>query len=228
MDDLTVIYLTANEMPDRWVEFALKHLHKAIDGSPIISISRKPMQLGIKNILDTEPKCYWNIYRQLMYGAMAATTPFIALAEDDVLYTKAHFREFRPPKDKVSYNRARWSLFTWDNIYCVRQRISNCSLIAPRDLIIEAISERISKYPQGCSNDVTGEVGREKVDRRLGVTIRGCVEWYCSDPIVQLNHPTGSDDRQKAQWKRHGQIKAYDIPHWGKATDIIKIYRGEA
>lgn len=224
MDDLTVIYITSNEMPKKWVDFALGHLHKSIGDTPIISISRAPMALGT-NLIDTAPKSYWNIYCQLLRGALLAKTPFVAMAEDDVLYTKEHFCEFRPAKDHVSYNRSRWSLFTWDKIYCVRQRISNCSLIAPRELLIEALTERCIKHPNGAPDEITGEVGRAKVEKWLGVTNRACSEWYSYGPIVQLNHPDGSDATQKRKWKRHGQIRAYDIPYWGKATDIIKIYQ---
>lgn len=225
MDDLTVIYLTANEMPDHWVKFAVGHLLTAIKDTAVISISRKPMDFGT-NLIDTEKKCYWNIYHQLLRGAMLAKTPFVALAEDDVLYTKEHFCEFRPAKDHVSYNRSRWSLFTWDNVYCVRQRISNCSLIAPRDLLIDALQERERRHPNGAPDEITGEVGRDKVAKWLDVKPRLCTEWYSYGPIVQLNHPTGSDATQKTQWKRHGQIRAFDIPYWGKATDIVNVYKG--
>lgn len=225
MDDLTVIYITSNEMPQRWVNFALGHLYKAIGNTPLISISRVPMALG-NNFLDTEKKCYWNIYRQLLRGALAAKTTFVAMAEDDVLYTKEHFCEFRPALDHVSYNRSRWSLFTWDKVYCIRQRLSNCSLIAPRELLIEALTERNLKHPDGAPDEITGEVGRAKVEKWLGVTNRACSEWYSYGPIVQLNHPKGSDETQKTQWKRHGQLRAYDIPHWGKATDILNQYTG--
>lgn len=230
MDDLTIIYITANTLPKSWVDFQTKHLIKAANGSRIISISREPMNFG-ENLLDTEKKCYWNIYFQLLRGAKEAKTPFVAMAEDDTLYTKEHFSKFRPPMDAVSYDRARWSLFAWDNMYCMRQRISNCSLVAPRDYLIEALEERNRKYPNG--NDYVGEVGRSKVEHRLGVSVRNCVEWYCHNPIVQLNHEGGTDKGDygiingRHMIKKHGQMKAYDIPYWGKATDILKVYRGE-
>jgi hypothetical protein len=227
MNDLTILYITASEVPENWMEFQLYHLKKSIGDSPIVSISRKPLDLGT-NLIDSEPKRYWNIYMQMLRGALAADTPYVAMVEDDTLYTKEHFTAFRPPLDAVSYNRARWSLFTWDNIYCMRQRISNCSLIAPREYLITALKERSEKYPNG--NEYVGEVGRSKVEHRLGVTVRNCVEWYCHNPIVQLNHEGGTDKGDygivngKHLIKKHGQMKAYDIPYWGKATDILKYY----
>jgi len=227
MNDLTILYITANEMSERWMRFQIGQLLKAVGDTPIISLSRKPMDLGT-NMIDSEPKSYWNIYMQMLRGAWEAKTPYVAMAEDDTLYTKAHFEEFRPPLDKVAYDRSRWSLFVWERVpmYCVRQRISNCSLIAPRELLIEALTERKERWPNGAPIDLVGEVGRAKVDQRLGVTVRGCIEWYSYGPIVQLNHSDGTDDTQRRNWKRHGQIRAYDIPHWGKAKDIVGIYNG--
>lgn len=232
MNDLTIIYITANEMPEHWMEYQLGVLEFAIQGSPIVSVSRKPMQLGV-NLIDNEPKSYWNIYTQMLRATKAAETEFVAMAEDDVLYTREHFAEFRPQANEVSYDRSRWSLFSWesDPIFCLRQRISNCSLIAPRKLLIDALEERQAKHPNGLPNAMTGEVGREKVEKKMGVSVRKCAEWWCKNPIVQLNHLTGTDvgdygkDKSGRRLvKPHGQIKAIEIPYWGKASEIVKHY----
>lgn len=233
MNDLTILYITASEMPERWMAYQLAHLQNAIGNTPVISVSRKPMSLGT-NLLDTEPKSYWNIYMQMLRAAKLADTPYVAIAEDDTLYTPEHFKDFRPPLNAVSYDRARWSLFTWDNIYCMRQRVSNCSLIADRKYLIEALEERKAKYPDGLPNDKVGEVGRSKIEHRMNIPVRNAVEWYCKNPIVQLNHPSGTDNPLgyamvdgKKMVKKHGQMKAYDIPYWGKATNIIEMYTGK-
>ncbi len=221
MTDLTIIYLTNNQLGPRWTAFQLGHLLEAVGDYPIISISREPMELG-KNLLDGGPfNSYWNIYFQMLRGARLAETQYVAVAEDDVLYTRAHFQEHRPPADAVAYDRSRWSLFTWDPMFCLRQRISNCSLVAPREYLIDALEERDAAWPQGAPNEITGEVGRDKVSDWLKVKRRNSVEWWSTGPIVQLNHPLGIEDRQKRQWKRHGQIRANEIPHWGRATDIV-------
>lgn len=227
MGDLTIIYLTANAMPDRWMRYAQEHLIQAADGAPIISISRKAIGFGDVKMLDTYPKSYWNIYRQLRIGAEAAQTKYVAMAEDDVLYTRAHFREFRPKDTEVSYDRSRWSLFVWEPkpMYCLRQRVSNCTLIAPREYLIDALQERERRWPDGYKHDsIVGEVGRRIIEKNLDVSYRNAAEWYCSNPVVQLNHVDGTDERQRTKWKRHGQIKAWDIPFWGKAEDIVKEY----
>jgi hypothetical protein len=227
-NDLTIIYITNNLMPKVWVDFQISSFIKASEGFNVISVSRKPMDLGT-NLIDSEPQSYWNIYYQLMRAAKIADTDFIATAEDDTLYTHEHYQEFRPKLDEIAYDRSRWSLFSWDKnpIYCLRNRVSNCAMISPRQLFIDAIEERIEKYPKGLPNSEIGEVGRERVELRLKVKRNKLVEFYCSNSIVQLNHINGSDIRQKEKWKSHAQIKAYDIPTWGKAYDIVQIFNKE-
>lgn len=228
--DLTILYITASAVPKHWQEYQIKHLLEASAGAPIISVSRFPLSLGT-NLIDSEPKSYWNEYMQLLRAAKLATTPFVAMAEDDTLYTKQHFYEFRPPMDAVSYDRSRWSLFTWDPLYCLRQRISNCSLVASREYLIDALEERQRTWSSPPDDKLLGEVGRSNVDSRLKVSRRNMVEFYSRGPIVQLNHPAGTDKGDYGRQggvrmiKRHGQIQAYDIPYWGKAIDIAKEYR---
>jgi hypothetical protein len=174
--------------------------------------------------LDEEPKCYGNIYKQILRGAKIADTKYIGIAEDDTLYSKEHFNCFRPKDDEFAYNRARWSLFTWSPIYSLRNRISNCSLIAPRELLIEALEERFAKYPDNYPNNLMGECGRNSLERVLGITERKSVEFLSEVPIVQLSHPSGSEDRQKIMRKKLAEIKAYSIPPWGIADNILKHY----
>jgi hypothetical protein len=228
MVDLTIIYITANKMPAAWMDYQTSMLLLvASKGVPIISISREPMRLGT-NFVEHEPHGYWNIYRQLCYGARQATTQYIAMCEDDTLYPLQHFTEYAPQENAFSYNRARWSLFAWEKrpVYCLRERVSNCTLIAPRDLVIAAIQERLDKYPDGDTMPQTfvGEIGRRRVEKGLKVTRRKSHEWCSTVPVVQLNHPHGIDARQKAQHKKHAKVKAYDIPYWGKAADIVAKY----
>lgn len=236
VNDLTVIYMTANTMPEHWVRFQLDHLKKASEGYSKICITRKEMSypFDAQVLLDKDKKSYWNIYHQLLRGAKEAKTKFVAMAEDDTLYTREHFTQFRPKDNEVSYNRSRWSLFTWEArpMYCIRNRISNCSLIAPREYLIECLEERERRWPNGFywgstpRDDLVGEVGRSMVEHNLKVTVRNKTEWYSGSAIVQLNHCSGTDLTQKHKRKQHGQIKAYDIPYWGTAERIVNEYRG--
>src|SRR5260221_1118304 len=167
--DITIIFLTANKLPKRWAEFQKEKLLEATGSAPIITISRDPLNWGI-NMLQTEGYGPSNIYFQMLKGAKVATTDYIAVAEDDVLYPKEHF-EYRPAIDTFAYNLNRFNLFTWGTpTYSWKNRMGNFTLVAPRKLTVEALEERFNKYPNG--TPVSGELGRENAEIKLGLTIR--------------------------------------------------------
>ena len=223
MIDITAIFLTLNRMPPRWSEFHMSHLMAALGDIPVISISRVPMDFGTNLIDDAEP-CYSNYYRQILRGAKIAETKFIAVVEDDVLYHENHFRRFRPADDEFSYNRCRWSVFSWgDPQFSLRNRISNCSCIAPRELLITALTERFA-LPGRVHEGLMAECGRADVEAKLGITQRKKVEFYSRLPIVQLSHDGGTEHRQREHRKAHAEVRAFEIPYWGRAEDLLMYY----
>lgn len=224
MAEATVIYLTASELPESFASKQRDILKSSVGDLPIISVSRKPLDFGI-NLLDTEPRSMSNIYFQLLRAAKVATTDYIIVAEDDTLYPPEHFTFHRPPLDTFAYNQHRWALFTWGRpMYSWRNRKSNATLIAPRKLLIETLEERFAKYPNGTPEEMTGEVGRPFVEKLLGVTERKSVEVYSEDPVVQFNHEHASEVRQRTRRKNWGPLRAFDIPYWGKASEVVKLY----
>ena len=221
--DITIIMLTANKVPKNWAQFHKEKLLEAAGSSPIITISREPLNWGI-NLLQTESYGISNIYFQLLKGAKAATTEYIGVAEDDTLYPKEHF-EYRPPPDTFAYNQNKFGLFTWGKpTYFWKDRIKNSTLVVSRKLLIDALEERFAKYPDGTPAGLTGEMGRHNVEDGLGLTRRRAV-WFTTEiSIVALDHEFGIDRLAKSHRKRMGILRSYDIPYWGKAEDIIKKF----
>lgn len=221
MNDLTAIFLTNNEVPESWAAFHRSVLLKELDGTPLITMSRKPMDLGI-NILQDKPKSLSNIYWQLLRAAKIAKTDYIAVVEDDSLYPREHFL-YRPRKDRIGYNMNHWSLFTWGTpTYSWRNRRGNYTMLSYRKLVIEALEERFKKYPDGTPERITGEIGRPMVERNMGITLRPVEEFETTVGIINFNHSNASDDLQLRQRKSLGEIRAYDIPFWGKAEALVK------
>jgi len=225
MKDLTILYITANKIPENFAEYQRKVLLEAIGDYPLVSISRNPLDFG-KNLIDTAGISASNIYRIILRGAKEAETEYIAIAEDDTLYPKEHFDFYRPEKDTFAYNQNRFSLFTWGvPTYSWRNRKTNATLIAPRKLLIEALEERFAKYPSGTAPNISGELGRERIEKSLGITIRKSVEVFSGISVIQINHEMGIDDRAKRHKKTLGPIKAYDIPFWGRANELIEHFK---
>ncbi len=226
-DPMTIIFLTVNKVPEGWREYHKKVLLEAIGNFPLITVSKKPMpDMPGLNILQTEPESSSNIYYQMLKAVKLATTPYVAIAEDDVLYCREHFISFRPPMDTFAYNMTRWSLFTFDEpTYSYRQRIGNFSLIAPRELMIEALEERFAKYPNGTPDDRTGELGKARIEKALKLTPRKMVEFWTTIPIVQFSHDFGTEKIQQTHRKRRGMLRAWDIPKWGRSDELVKKFK---
>jgi hypothetical protein len=224
MEDLTIIYLTASQIPKKFADRQRDILKKASKGARIISVSREPLDYG-DNIIDDRPKSLSNIYWQMLRASKMATTPFVAVAEDDCLYDENHFSFYRPNSDTFAYNQNRFALFTWgEPMYSWRNRKSNSTLIAPRQLLIDTLEERFAKYPDGTPEEITGEVGRRMVESNLKVTPRKSKEVFSEVSVIQFNHDNASEDRQVRHRKKHGQIKAYDLYYWREAKKLIQIY----
>ena len=226
MKDITAVFLTSNEVPEEWMKFHNQCLIEALDGAQLITLSRKFMpDLPGLNILQDKPKSLSNIYWQLLRGAKMAKTDYIAVVEDDTLYPKEHFLQ-RPSIDKIGYNMNHWSLFTWGTpIYSWRNRRGNYSMLSYRKLVIEALEERFTKYPNGTPDRITGEIGRAMVERNMGITLRDVQEFETTVSIINFNHSNASDRLQLLQRKNLGHIQALDIPKWGKAADLVKKWQ---
>ncbi len=229
--DLTIIFCTANQVPINWASYQWRVLQEAADQFPIIRITRDQSETGnhfnvSATVFDNEQKCLSNIYWQMLRAARIATTEYVAMAEDDCLYHKSHFTFFRPKHDEFAYDQNRMGLFTWGHpTYNWRNRKSNCTLIAPRKLLIEALEERFTKWPNGTPDNLTGEVGRGMVEKNLGITRRKSVEVFNDISVIMVNHEYGSEDRQKTHKKSMGPIRAYDIPYWRNALDLISYFK---
>lgn len=219
MPDLTVIFLTLKKLPLGWQKYHKEVLLDAIDDTKLIEISPDG------DLIQNEPPSQSNVYKQLLRGAKIATTEYIAVAEDDTLYCKDHF-QYRPEKGVFAYNQSHWSLFTWgEPMYSWRDRIGNFTLIAHREDVIEALEERFTKYPNGTPEGKTGEIARWRTDAQLGLTPRKMHEFQTKTPVINLTHQLGLDERARRQRKAHGTLRAYDIPTWGKAKDLIKQFK---
>lgn len=235
MSDLTCLFLTVNKVP--WMKYHNKVMLEAIGDYPLITISREPMDLPGIQLRQTEAQSHDNLFRQLLRGAKEATTDYVAMVEDDMLYSKDHFH-LRPVLNAFGYNWNRWSLFTFgEPTYSFKRRFCQGASILPRLYLIEALEERFAKWGT-IPHHLNGEVGYPIVDKNLGVTLRNSEVLYSSTPVVQIHHIYGTplasrthfnendttDPIKRQTRKRMGMKRAYEIPFWGKSKDLIKNF----
>jgi len=236
--DLTCLFLTLNKVP--WMKYHNEKMLEAIGDYPLITISREPMDLPGIQLRQDEEQTHDKIFRLMLQGAKVATTDYIAMVEDDMLYSADHF-ELRPPLDTFGYNWNRWVMFTWgEPIYSFKRRLCNGCSILPRIEMIDALEERYAKWKDGMPHLLAGELGYAKVENNLGVRVRKAIPMYSKTPVVQIQHTFGTpgigvpasklkpgdtiDLEARKTRRRHGMMRAYEIPFWGRSEDLIKHF----
>lgn len=222
MKDITIIMPTPNKVPRRWAEYHRQVLLEAIGDTPIITISKEPLDWG-QNIIQTEYGIR-NLYEQILRSAKMANTPYIAIAEDDTLYPKEHF-EFRPPLNKVAYDLNRWVIFTWGTpFYFHKPHFCTGGMIAPRELLVFSLEERLNKYPNEMPPGLLKEVGRNDWEKRNRITQIPSISYYAKYPYLCFNHDFSVEFGQINHNKKAWPVRAYDIPKWGRAEDVVKLF----
>lgn len=236
MDNLTIVYYTSNWLDERNPYFLTntrKYLLEAAKGLPIISVSQKPIDFGENYYIGDVGRSHLNLYYQILTGAKMAKTKYVAMAEDDILYSYEHFHTYLPEKDKFAYNMSRWSIYTWSKppIFSFKaNRMVVNSLIAKRDMLVEALEERFERLnillKEGKKEEdiihTWGDPGR--YEKLLGVTERETEEFWSVDPNVVFSHPEAFGYGVLGSRKKLGDLRAFEIPHWGRAEHIVKLY----
>lgn len=222
MSDLTVVYYSANVVPEEFGAKIRNQIKKATD-APIISVTKKATDFG-HNIVVSTPRSHISIYRDALVGVKAAKTKYVALCEDDVLYSPEHFKR-RPTDGVFAYNMSSWNIHPWESIFHHKAggRRNLNSLICERDLFIQAMEERFAKHPEGTDAAVWAEPG--KYEKNIGVTIRPTEVFYSNPPNIIFYHETALSYEHLAKRKRVGEFRAIEIPYWGRAEEIIKEYK---
>jgi len=226
VNDLTIIYLTANVISAKFGRNMTQQFVQAAGDSKVIVVCKKRMDTSLDQIVFDTPRSHINIYREALAGVKMAQTKYIAIAEDDVLYPKEHFQK-RPRDDRrFAYNIACWSIYTWSDppIFSYTGRRNHGMLICRRDLYIEAFEERFSKFTDDSQIDNAYWAEPGKYERQLGVTPRPTEVFYTDPSCIMFTHPEGLSMNTLGMKKRLAPIRAYEIPYWGRAEEVVKFY----
>jgi glycosyltransferase involved in cell wall biosynthesis len=202
MTDITLLYYTANRIPEPFAEKVRDHLLNAAHGKPIISISQKPIDFG-KNICVAIEPSRRGIYVQMLVGAMACNTKYVALCEDDCLYVPEHF-EYEP-KNGFAYNMNQWHLR--GNVYFYRGHMAAWVCIAPTELLIKNTQKRLLEHPG--NEDIKMKIPRETFQTEI--------------PVITIRHKNSLDGVPSIPNKYK---RMPEIPYWGGASELWRQIDG--
>ena len=220
MSDLTILYYTANKIP---LKFATRLRQIIKDGSKddIVSVSKQPIDFG-DNHISPYRTSHVGVYKDILLGARFVKTKYVALAEDDTVYSPAHFK-FRPKDGHFAYNLGFWSIFTWVSpaVFSFKTRRNNSNLICETKILIDTLSERLQKHPDEEKADLSiwGEPGR--YEGHLGIKEYPTQNFYTTPANIMFSHEDGLQFKGLGTRKKLGDVRATSIPYWGGANKIM-------
>ena len=234
MSDISLIYYTDNQLDPFLFAKCQEKLLEAAQGKRIISVSQKPLDFGDNICVGNIGRSNESLFTQVLTGAKAATTKYVALVEHDCLYSPEHFN-WQPPNDFVFwYNVNHWFVQwggsnTGQYSYLRRKVLSN--LICERNLLIEAVEEKLAILKQGaqirkglpgacepgvCSNEdaFVGIVGKDLGKVPGDYRARG---FSTVVPNLDIRHG------QNFSGGRIAKKKCYSLPYWGSFHSVMGV-----
>ena len=224
-------------------------LVKAANGRPIISVSHKPIKLGINICIGEQKPCWLLLYKQLFLGVKLAETKYVAMAEHDCMYTDEHF-SFEPPKDDTFYYNENHYLVQYSEkkhqemkgMYSRywTQRLALSQMICNRDLLRETLDKRLSLLDKDRTLVrkivFAGEPGLSKL------RIENAQKWaksgkpvylkqYLKDQLDQEKYDVfktkipNLDIRHDNNFTgpKRGKKRTYEVPYWGRFERIMNV-----
>ncbi len=210
LNDRTVVYYSANQEDPVFEQKIIDDLKKKAGNIPIISVTRKPIDLGTNICIGEQPISYTNEWRQLLIGLKAAKTKYCMTAESDCLYPEDYFT-FTPPRDDTMYY--------YDNIYLVWKnhngfwtKTGHCegAEICNREYWISQIEPLLGKGWEPNSREWESEVVRKFFPNEGIFTGNGVITFK-----------TGNGVSSRSTFINN---KLREIPYWGKISDLKAKY----
>jgi len=230
MENLTLLYYSANLIPEYFMKNVQNQVLKASPNTPIISVTQKPIDFGKNICVGDIGQSAYNIYKQILIAVREAKTDYVACVEDDVMYPKEHF-QYRPLYPLLAYDINKWCVFSWDKnpIYSQRSgRRTMTSMVGFRDVLLKTLEERYAKYPTIESipphlyEFYWGEPGR--FEDHLGLEHVDTMKYDCPVPHIQFSTPEAFGFLHLGKRKAHGNIRVESLEPWGTAKQILSNY----
>ena len=246
MADLTILYLTHNQLDEEIATFCRQKLLEVANIYPIISISQAPLEFGHNVCVGPIGIKFESLLAQIIRGCQEASTSFVAVAEHDCLYTSEHFQH--RPSDPVvfEYNTNHWFVYwkspypTREYLYSHARRYPLSQIICYRESLLNAITERLTLTNAGVTCLARGGdpgvlqlTEWKNLKDRIGVLPNTSPELLAQAEahVQRWNHrgfatPYPNLDIQHSQnftgAKRAKHSGCYELPYWGRFEQVIK------
>lgn len=231
MSDLTLLLATANVMPEKTAKKIRDYVIEVTENQyPIISVSQEPIDFGKNMCLGRIGVSKYNEFLQILLGAKQVQTKYVAVIDDDALYSPDHFK-FRPPDDVFAYEINYWFAQTGKDYYWrasdFNSRGGMWGCITTTSLLVHNLETRYKLYPDDKNlPPFWGEPGGH--DKQFGMENRK-MRFESATPSVVFVHADAMGYRQLSRFYRRygqptGENKVEFLEQFGSMEDLHKKY----
>lgn len=243
----TILYLTDNTLDPAIMALCQRTLIREAWDIPIVSVSQKGIDFGRNICLGEIGRSWTSLYRQMLAGLQEITTDWVVIAEHDVLYTHEHLSYNLGDSTVFHYNHNCWlvvgpgtnhpELYGMYSYWPKRYALSQ--LIAPRQLLINSITEILDLIRQGLKlkrgmrwhgepGVVEGRLKRAAIEAGSGrptqlqrylkeyITRYGNKVFTTTLPNVDIRHGSNFTGPKR------GKKRRYELPYWGRFDSLLK------
>lgn len=211
INDATIIYYTANTEDPAFEAVIRERLKKQSGGLPIVSVSRKPIDLGQNICVGEKPVSYTSEWNQLLLGLKAAKTKYVIAAEADCIYPEEYFK-FRPVEDDMMYNYNNiWIYWTHKGNFWKKTGYCEGAQICGREYWIKQLEPLIPPDWKQLTRDEESALVKKIFPTRKEFT---------GEPVVSFKTRMGVSYRTTFIMNS----KTKDLPYWGSVEAIRKEY----
>lgn len=207
-DISTVLYYSANTESPEFEQKIIDNIKKQARDLPIISITRKPVDLGKNICIGETPVCYSNSFKQILIGLREATTEFCIAAESDVLYPREYFTFTPPIKDKPYRYTNLWVHFDGRDRFWKKKWVEGAQMVG-REYWIKSI-EKILENPNSWEPETFKFIFDEKDE----------YSWESANPVLYFKTRKGIGF--KTGYEQETWVK--ELPYWGTAKEVKEKY----
>jgi len=204
----TVIYYSACTEEPEFEQKIIDNIKEKAWDLPIISVTRKPVDLGKNICIGEQPVCYSNSFKQILIGLREATTDFCVAAESDVLYPREYFTFTPPHKDRVYRYTNLWVHFDGRDWFWKKKWVEGAQMCG-REHWIKSI-EKIIVNPNSWEPEPFQFIFEEK-DENF---------WTSKEPVLYFKTRAGIGFKTGYEQK----IKVRNLPLWGSAEEVRRRY----
>jgi hypothetical protein len=204
----SVIFYSACTEDPVFEQKIIDNIKKQAWDLPIISVTRKPVDLGRNICIGETPICYSNSFKQILIGLKEATTDFCIAAESDVLYPREYFTFTPPLEDRVYRYTNLWVHFDGRDRFWKKNWVEGAQMCG-REHWIKSI-EAILVNPNSWEPEPFQFVFKEKDE----------YSWSGKDPILYFKTRKGIGF--KTGYEQETYVK--NLPPWGTAEEVRRRY----